>query len=155
MTGYAVFVARVFVVDPHARSRLAALVGLAANHEAHCLESGADLLKSVRRVVPEVVLVYGGGDPEHVQRTLRLILTDSGPKPRVGVYELAPHRAGPELAIGRWGADGWAGDPESAGAFVDALLRSETAVRIGSFSPGLWTRFVSRLRAKKALQKVL
>jgi len=148
-------VARVFVVDPHARSRLAALMGLAAGHDAQCLEADADLLKSVRRIVPEVVLFCGAGESAQIQRSVRLILTDSGPKPRVGVYEPAPHHAGPDVAIERWGADGWAGDPESAGAFVDALLRSETAVRIGSFSPGLWTRFVIKLRAKKALQKVL
>jgi hypothetical protein len=146
-----VFVARVFVVDPHARSRLAALMGLAAGHDAQCLEADADLLKSVRRIVPEVVLFCAAGEPAQIQRSVRLILTDSGPKPRVGVYEPAPHHAGPDVALERWGADGWAAEPSAAGALVDALLRGAGPVRMGTFTPGLLSRFLGKLPSKKWL----
>ena len=126
-------------------------MGLAAGHDAQCLEADADLLKSVRRIVPEVVLFCAAGEPAQIQRSVRLILTDSGPKPRVGVYEPAPHHAGPDVAIERWGADGWAAEPSAAGALVDALLRGAGPVRMGTFTPGLLSRFLGKLPSKKWL----
>lgn len=138
--------ARVLVVDPDPRSRLAVLAALGRAHDVHALEPGADPLREVRRLAPDLVILGASPGPEAVQRLARAIRTDGGPARRVALVELPPHAVGPDVSCASWGLDGWLGQPEDAAAWVRALEVGPWPVRVGAHAPARGPGILRRLR---------
>lgn len=136
----------VLLHEPALTVRLRLLSTLAREHTVEVVDQGAEPLRAVRRVMPEVFLVGLHADPEAALRLVRAVRTDGGQPPLIGVIEEAPHRVGPELVIERWGADGWLGDADDVEAFVADLARGPRPVRRGAVVRGLWTRLRGALR---------
>lgn len=137
---------RVLVHDPVLRSRLQVVAALSGAYEVSVIGDGVEPIKAVRRVAPDVLISNLGADADAALRLVRTVRTDGGPVPRMGLYEPAPHRVGPELAIGVWGADGWLGDVARIGEFVAEISHASLAVRIGEHQPGLLSRLGRHLR---------
>ncbi len=135
--------ARVLVFDSSAVSRLQILASLEV-HEATAVEAGADPLKALRRLRPEVFLV-SLAEAEALP-LLHRVRTDGGVLPLLGTYEAGAHRLGPDVAVRRAGADGWLGDTAAVSAFVDSLLLGPLPVQTGTFRPSLLARLARRLR---------
>jgi len=136
----------VLLHEPALTVRLRLLSALSREHTVEVVEPGIEPIRAVRRVMPEVFLVGLHGDGEAALRLLRVVRTDGGAPPLLGVIEEPPHRVGPDLAIDRWGADGWLGDAGDVEAFVADLAGGPRPVRRGGVVRGLWTRIRGALR---------
>lgn len=136
----------VLLHEPALTARLRLVSALSREHAVEVVEQGVEPIRAVRRVMPEVFLVGLHGDSAAALRLLRVVRTDGGVSPLLGVIEAPPHRVGPELAIDRWGADGWLGDPADVEEFVAELGRGPRPVQRGAVVRGLWKRVRVALR---------
>ena len=139
----------VLLHEPSLPIRLRLLSALSREHTVEVVEAGVEPIRAVRRVMPELFLVGLHADSEPALRLLRTVRTDGAAPPLLGVVEQPPHHVGPELAIERWGADGWLGDPEDVEAFVLELARGPRPVRRGVVVRGLWTRLAGVMRRSR------
>lgn len=136
----------ILVHEPALGARLRLVSALAREHTVEVVAPGVEPIRAVRRVMPEVLLVGLHADSEAALRLLRAVRTDGGASPLLGVVEDPPHRVGPDLAIDRWGADGWLGDSGDVERFVAELACGPRPVRRGDVARGLWTRLRGALR---------
>ena len=126
---------RILVFDPVLRSRLQVVAGLASLHDVSVVAEGIEPIKAVRRVLADVLLCSLTPEPQIALGLLRAVRTDGGHVPSLGVYERAPHRVGPDAAPG---ADGWLGDLDLLGEFVQALRsKAETVADFEAFFAGV------------------
>ncbi len=139
---------RIVLFDPVLGSRLLAIAALSPAHDVHAVSDAADVLKAIRRLAPDVVLL--ALPPGDIGRLCRAIRTDtpsrSSAVPRLGFVVPVGSAVGPSLAIDTWGADGWLGNPADLPAFVSGLLAGPLPVRMGVHAPGLAARIVHRMR---------
>ena len=107
---------------------------------------GENPLRAVRRLHPAAILLaVPRGRSNEAVRTCRLIKTDSGTPPLVGLLDQWSRIRRPERTLSHSLADGYIGgkiDSDDLLGFTISLLRSERRVLINDPPPGLFKRLL-------------
>jgi hypothetical protein len=136
----------VLVADPDVRGRLWVVDSLRGGFAVSIPGPGENPLRAVRRLHPDAVLLaVPRGRSGEAERTCRLIKTDSGSPPLVGLLDQWGRVRRPERALSSALADGYIGGRIEAGelvAFTAGLLAGERPVVVHKPPPGLLGRLL-------------
>lgn len=133
------------LVDPAPRSRLPLVAALREHWVVSVPEPGEEPLRRARKDRPRIVLlVIHRGELQRMQRMARLLKTEAGHPPPVGLLDPGNRVRDPRALLDACGADGFLGGVQPAGAvqsFAVALAEGQQP-----FEPGLRPqRFLDRL----------
>ena len=136
----------ILVADPDVRGRLWVVDSLRAGFSVSIPGPGENPLRAVRRLHPTAVLLaVPRGRSSEAVRTCRLIKTDSGTPPLVGLLDQWGRLRRPERTLSGALADGYIGgriDADELGSFVRQLLARQRPVLINKPPPGILGRLL-------------
>ena len=137
------------LVDPAPRSRLPLVAALSDAWVVSVPDPGEQPVRRARRDRPAVVLlVVHRGELQRMQRTARILKTEAGRPPPVGLLEPRRRIRDPQALIDACGADGYLGgtvDPLEVLAFAQAIADGESPIRSLGTPPGpLLARLLKR-----------
>lgn len=138
----------VVISDREPRSRLRLVSVLRDAYAVRTPAPGEELVRLVRRERPEAVLLHVGRGPlQDVLRTCRVLKTEAGRTPQVGLVDPRRRVRDPDQALEGCAGDGYLGgaaQDADVRAFVAALLARERPVVAGAAAPGLLGRLLGR-----------
>lgn len=134
------------VADPDVRGRLWVVDSLRAEFAVSIPGPGENPLRAVRRLHPAAILLaVPRGRSKEAVRTCRLIKTDSGTPPLVGLLDQWSRIRHPERTLSHAMADGYIGgriDDADLLRFAHSLLHGERPVVTNKPPPGLLKRLL-------------
>jgi hypothetical protein len=134
------------VADPDVRGRLWVVDSLRAEFAVSIPGPGENPLRAVRRLNPAAILLaVPRGRSNEAVRTCRLIKTDSGTPPLVGLLDQGSRIRRPERTLSHALADGYIGgriDAADLLSFVLSLIQGDRPVVINKPPPGLLKRLL-------------
>ena len=134
------------VADPDVRGRLWVVDSLRADFVVSIPGPGENPLRAVRRLHPAAILLaVPRGRSNEAVRTCRLIKTDSGTPPLVGLLDQWSRIRRPERSLSHSLADGYIGGRIDSAELLDfavSLLRGDRPVVINKPPPGLLKRLL-------------
>jgi hypothetical protein len=138
--------ATVLVADPDVRGRLWVVDSLRGGFAMSIPGPGENPLRAVRRLHPDAVLLaVPRGRSSEAERTCRLLKTDSGTPPLVGLLDQWGRIRRPKRTLSSALADGYIGGRIEVGELVDfvtALLAGKRPVTVHKPPPGLLGRLL-------------
>lgn len=136
------------LVDPAPRSRLALVAALREHFTVVVPDPGEEPVRRARRERPDVVLlVVHRGELQRMQRTARILKTEAGRPPPVGLLDPGLRIRDARALLDACGADGYLGGTAPEGGaleFAQALQRGEAPVTRHGRSGGLLGRLLKR-----------
>jgi DNA-binding response OmpR family regulator len=136
------------VADRDPRSRLRLVSALRDDWQVGTPAPGEELVRLCRKERPAVVLLRVGRGPlQDTLRTCRVLKTEAGRTPLVGLVDPARRLRDPAQALEGCAGDGYLGgavDDDAVRAFVTALANGERPIVQGPGRGGLLDRILRR-----------
>jgi DNA-binding response OmpR family regulator len=140
--------ARLLLVDPAPRSRLPLVAALRERWTVVVPDPGEEPVRRARKERPAVVLlVVHRGELQRMQRTARILKTEAGRPPPVGLLDPRHHVRDVQALLDACGADGYLGGrttDEQIREFARALAAGERPVERGTPAGSLLGRLLKR-----------